>query len=279
MKSFCIKCNNKEIDNFLYKNFKKEKIKNFYVSKRKFKIYDNIIIHYKGNNLFEFYNIFCDVLQKTIIKFYENNELRKIINLNYFYFSKNEQSIILNYCLEHIENSENIEFHTRKEEIYNSLLKYIIENKSFILDGFVQFRLKNYKDILEYIVDTSVNNYLIKKEFNEFVKLLKQYIKTNHSKENVIHILYKYKNTILLDSNYNEISIEDYFYEHKYLSDISFTQNDFILNALLKLLPKKIYLHLISEEDEFIETLKLIFEDRIFICKHCSLCTKHKIKN
>lgn len=279
MKSFCIKCNNKEIDKYLYKNFKKENLKNLFISKRKFKIYENIIVHYNGNNVFEFYNCFCKILENTIIKFYEEQEFKKIINLNYFYFSKTEQSIILKYCLDFVNNSENIEFYTRKEEIFNSLLKYIIENKSFILDGFVQFRIRSYIELLEYIVDTCVNIYLIKKEYNEFIKLLKKYINTNESQKNVIHLLYKNNNVTLLDSNYNEIPIEDYFYNQKYISDISFSQNDYILNALLKLLPKKLYIHLISDSDDFIDTLKSIFEYRIKICKHCSLCTKYKMLN
>ena len=61
---------------------------------------------------------------------------------------------------------------TRRENIYISLLKYIDENKSFILYGFVNFRLENYKKTLEYVVDLNVNNFLIEKEYNEFVSIL-----------------------------------------------------------------------------------------------------------
>ena len=48
------------------------------------------------------------------------------------------------------------------------------------------------------------------------------------------------------------------------MSDISFSSNDYALNTLLNLVPKKIYIHLLDgESDEFINTIKLIFEDRV----------------
>ncbi len=46
-----------------------------------------------------------------------------------------------------------------------------------------------------------------------------------------------------------------------------------VLNTLLNILPKKIYIHLIDKEvDEFITTLQLIFENRVQICKDCDIC-------
>ena len=68
MKSFCIKCNNEEINNYLLKNFKKCKLDNFYISNRKFKIYNNIILHYTNNNTTSFYDCFCDVLTDFMSK-------------------------------------------------------------------------------------------------------------------------------------------------------------------------------------------------------------------
>ena len=95
----------------------------------------------------------------------------------------------------------------------------------------------------------------------------------------LLHLIYQNKECILLDSNYNVISTESFLLDAKYLSDISFSSNDYTLNALLNLLPKKLNIHLIDNDDEFIETLKLIFDNRVSICKHCSLCTKYKILN
>ena len=73
--------------------------------------------------------------------------------------------------------------------------------------------------------------------------------------------------------NKNIINISDNIMKAKYLSDISFSSNDYALNSLLTLLPKKIYIHLIDNYvDEFIHTLGLIFESKIEICTDCNIC-------
>lgn len=279
MKSFAIKSNNNQINKYLLNSFENYNLENFHISYKKFKIYNNIILHYKNKNTTEFYDCFCEILTNCIIKYYEESILKQLITLNYFYFSKIEQSMILKNCLSYLKDINNLENMTRRENIYISLLKYIDENKSFILDGFVNFRLENYKKVLEYVVDLNVNNFLIEKEYNEFVSLLKIYINSKSSECNCLHLLYKNDSAVLLDENYNQIDTKNYLLDAKYLSDISFSENDFILNALLTLLPKKLYIHLLSKSDEFIETLKLIFTNRISLCKHCSLCTKYKYLN
>ena len=66
----------------------------------------------------------------------------------------------------------------------------------------------------------------------------------------------------------------------KYLSDITFSANDYALNTLLTLVPSKIYIHLIDNNiDEFITTLKLIFENRVIYCNDCTICKMYKNKN
>ena len=73
---------------------------------------------------------------------------------------------------------------------------------------------------------------------------------------------------MLLDENKNIINIDKNISTAKYLSDISFSSNDYCLNALLNILPKKIFVHLLNANynDEFLDTLCAIFGKRIIIC-------------
>ena len=145
-----------------------------------------------------------------------------------------------------------------------------------ILDGFVNFRLKDYMEIIDYIVDLSVNSFLIKREYLEFINLLKTYVKTKPFGTSYIHLIYLNSETILLDKNKEIINTDTDIFTAKYLSDISFSSNDYALNTILNLLPKKIYVHILDEEDEFINTLKLIFENRLEICNDCEICNLYK---
>ena len=95
LKSFCIKTNNNQILNYLLNEFENVKQKNIFISKLKFKLYTNFIVHYKGKDLDCFYTTFSNILSSTIINFYEKNIVKHILNCNYFYFSEIEQKKIL----------------------------------------------------------------------------------------------------------------------------------------------------------------------------------------
>ena len=275
MKSLCIKINNNKILTYLLEELENNCINTVYLSTKSFKYYENIIIHYSGNNLSQFYNYLCDVLLDTIINFYEIYKLKELININYFYFSDFEKQSILNNCKE-LLNSDYSKREDCNQLIYVELLKYVIENKSIYLDGFVNFRLYKYISLLDEIVDLSVNNFIIEREYNEFINLLKIYINSKEATMDLIHLIYVNNESILVDDNKNIISVDENILNAAYLSDISFSSNDFTLNTLLSILPQKIIIHIIDCEDEFINTLKLIFGSRISICSDCSICNVYK---
>jgi len=76
------------------------------------------------------------------------------------------------------------------------------------------------------------------------------------------------------------INVKDNISNAGYLSDITFSSNDYSLNSLLTLLPKELHIHLSTGyEDEFINTLKQIFGTRVSICTNCNLCRTYRILN
>ena len=251
MKSFCIKTNNKNILAYLLNNFN---FPNTYISIRKFKIYKNIIIHYIGENASAFYNELANNLVSLILNFYEENLLKSIIKSNYFYFSESEQDIVLDKCLTYLKDTSSVEYQVRIEHIYIAALKYITNNKAMILSGFIHFRLSNYMKILDYVVDTFVNELVVDRE---------SYVNSKPSNINSVHFIYKNTSSILLDSKHKKIPFTDDLANLNYISDVSFSENDIVLNTLLTLLPQKIIIHLEKEPDEFIKTLICIFENRI----------------
>ena len=279
MKSFAIKTNNKNIIDYLLKNLDNSKIEDIFYINRKFKNYENVIIHYKGNNLINFLNFISDILTNCIIFYYEPILIKRIINFNYFYFDEVEKNIIIDNCYRYINADNPNNYNNRKAEICNAIYDYISENKYMILDGFINFRLNSYLKILDEVADYNVNQYVIEKEYTEFINLLQMYISSKIPETDLIHLIYINGESILLDENKNTINIKNNILDTKYLSDISFSSNDYALNTLLTLLPKKIELHLIGYKDEFIDTLQLIFEKRLSICTDCNICKTYKILN
>ena len=276
MKSFCIKTNNREIINYLLNKFDKIDFANISYIDRKFKIYMNFIVHYTGEEIENFYKILCNIITETILEFYEINIIRRILSFNYFYFDEIERRKIGEICIESLKNNK---LKNRNKTIYSKVKKYVEKNKSMILDGFVTFRIKEYIEKIDELVDEGVNKYIIEKEYAEFISLLKMYVNSKDPETEEIHLIYTNGESILLDKNKDIITISNNNFNAKYLSDITFSSNDFALNALLSLLPKKINIHLITKKDEFIDTLCLIFENRVYMCTDCNICRTYKIIN
>ena len=280
LKSFCIKTNNKRIVDYLLNSFESLDLDKLYISKLEFKLYNNFIVHYKGNNLDLFYETFSNILSSAIIEFYEKDIIKHIINTNYFYFTEIEQRKIFDIVNDYLYNGELTESYIRKDSIIISCIEYFSNNKSAILDGFVNFRLYDYIKILDYIVDMAVNKFVIDREYTEFIDLLKCYINSKEYGAGSVHLIYQNQESILLDDYKKTIDLDDSILNSKYLSDITFSSNDYTLNTLLTLLPKKIFIHLIDGiQDEFINTLKLVFDNRIYICNDCNICKVYRLDN
>lgn len=279
MKSFCIKTNNNKIIEYLLKNISDLNIENVYYSSNKFKLYNNVIIHYLGKDLSLFYNKLSDIITDCIINFYEEKLVNHILNYNYFYFDFYEKNEIIKECINLLDIKETSDFTYRKECILANVFEYLTENNSMILSGFVNFRLQNYIKCIDSAVDIAVNKFILEKEYKEFIELLKLYIKSKEPNINSIHLIYMNEDSILLDENKNILAISQDVFNAKYLSDISFSSNDYILNTLLDLIPKELNIHLIQGDDEFIKTLKLIFENRIHICNDCDICKTYRLIN
>ena len=277
MKSFCIKTNNNAILEYLLDKLDYLELEEVKYSKNKFKIYSNIIVHYIGEKISFFDEKLSSIITDTILKFYKEKMIKKIINFDYFYFEEYEKKIIIQNCCEIIESSEYEQISKEKEYIHEAVLQYVIENKSMILEGFVNFRTKEYIKYLDSIVDIAVNKYIIEKEYNEFISLLRMYINSKKSNIKNLHLIYGKSELTILDENKNIVPLCKEIYNAKFLSDIIFSENDYALNTLLTLLPQRIEIHLLDSEDEFIKTVKLIFEDRVYICRECNICRTYKM--
>ena len=268
MKSLCIKTNNSKSINYLLNSLETLDIEDTYFSCKPFKHYTNIIIHYLGNDLDFFLSTISDLLTCLIFDEFEYEYLKKITLQNYFYFDSIETKKVLNICENILCDSDEFCFENRYNILFDNIYENISNNNKLYLSGFLSFQNKKYSKYLEDTVDLAVNKFIIEREYLEFISLLKIYINSHSSETNLVSLYYNSSKPTLFDENNNIIDVRGGSFDMKYLSDITFSSNDYILNALLTLIPKKIVVHLSDNSiDDFINTLSLIFENRITICK------------
>ena len=277
MNSLCIKTNDDSTLKYLQNEFSEFNMLNVSFSCNEFKLYKNIIIHYKGIDTELFYTKLATILSYLVIDNFEESIIKNIIVNNYFYFDNIEISNILDICSENLCDDE-FSLSNRQITLFNAFYDYITTHHSIVLTGFINFRLYEYRNLLNNLVDFSVNQFIIEREYLEFVSLVRLYVNSQASNYGTVHIICFDYDTFLLNENLETIEINKNALNAKYLSDVTFSDNDYILNTLLNLLPSKIFIHVksLSSNSEFINTLKLIFEDRLQICSDCNICNLYK---
>lgn len=225
------------------------------------------------------------ILSDYIIRYYEEKLIQRIINANYCYFNQIEKKQIsdISASLLSSDNEKSklsLFLSKRKNIISKKLLEYFEENNNeVIIDGFVNFRIKDYIKELEDIVDKAVDAFLMQREYQEFIKLLRYFVDIQEPKFEAVHILTSYDNKyIILDNLHKEIT-EACIKE--FLSDVpggDINYDDLLVSSLITLAPIRIYLHGASHirNKELVETIKNVFLNRVIICSGCDLCKIYK---
>jgi putative sporulation protein YtxC len=229
-----------------------------------------------------------NALADYIIRSYEEKITKRIVNTNYFYFSQMERKDILKCAFQVIRNEDKSFLNTllqirRRNIIVKKLMDYFDGSNSIILDGFVNFRLKEYIKDLEDIVEKAVDNFIMEKEYKEFIKLLKYFVDIQEPKFHNVHITVdKNKYYTLLDEKRQEITNECI---KEYMNEIpkeEINYDDLLVSSLITLAPRKVTIHNIYnfKNKELLETIKSVFYGNVIICKGCPLCdANNTVKN
>ena len=132
---------------------------NLCISNYRFKKYDNVIVHDIQRDEKEFYDVISIVLKSAIERFFESDLIKKCIKENYFYLNEAEQEYVLKISHQ-IMNLPDNKIGYKNRLLKELVRRYVMENKAMILEGFMNFRAREYKELLDNIVEVSVVSYL-----------------------------------------------------------------------------------------------------------------------
>lgn len=161
--------------------------------------------------------------------------------------------------------------HKRKRRVFQRVFEYLKSNNTLNVDGFIRFRLQDYLGELNEAVETVIDEYLMDKEYMEFVKLLKYFADLQETKVKAVHILYNDSAGYEL-LNGEMVSItEDYMLPGDTNMGGLADKDDVLLSTLIALSPGQITLHFRGRES-ITDTIMKVFEGRARICNGCDLC-------
>ena len=165
---------------------------------------------------------------------------------------------------------------SRKAIILQKVIDFLQENQIINLEGFVRFRLKNYMQELEDHIDKAVEDFIMEKEYNEFIKLLRYFVDIQEAKIDIVNVIMsdggKYHIYDKMNSMINNDYLEDIATE---MADKDISYDDLLISSLITLAPKQIIIHYEGKlkSREILQTIKSIFSERMFFCNGCKLCT------
>ncbi|WP_372813163.1 putative sporulation protein YtxC [Paenibacillus sp.] len=206
--------------------------------------------------------------------------LRKLIRDEYHYKQEQELDQILSYCEQLLgSRSENdpekrAPFLRRKALIASEIADYIQEQTELHLDGFIRFRLQAYKQELHDIVEYAVDEYVMDRQYQEFISLLQYFVYIQEAKIPFVHLIHKGGSEfMLLNDRMEKIDTDDsetVVTVELLEKDMNF--EDMIVSTLITVSPQKIYIHTREPETQVIKTISQIFENRVELCGYCRLC-------
>lgn len=230
--------------------------------KRKNRFQDKIFRKRLGGALADF---ICSNMESMIVK--------QIINSKHPFFGKEEKKDIENRVLHLLEGSvweyAKVIYAHRKDKLARQITAYLKENHFLAIDGFVQFRMKTYRQALAACVDEAVQEYWLDQEYREFINWLRYFVSLESSKLPIVHLFHKGKGQFfLLDEQGVPL-----FDAKEEIQDSSVAwSEDQVVGALLHWVPRQVVIHTKNKEENVIRTIIQIFEDRVTLCEDCHTC-------
>jgi len=223
----------------------------------------------------------ANCLAEIIVDEWEHRIIKKLVRNNYYYYTEEEKQLILQKAREILNPVTQDSYHRqqRKEKVMLKVLDYLELHKELILEGFINFRLKDYQQELENIVNSAVDEFLLEKEYQEFIRLLRYFVDIQEPRIDKVKIIFKH------NGKFNLLNKEDRPVQHESLdgllldlqeNDINY--DDLLISALITLAPRELELH---EEKgltagDTAKTIENVFGQRVYHCTGCQLCRPSK---
>ncbi len=217
---------------------------------------------------------FCQTLADSILTEYQSVLLAGLVKKRYFYFTASEQEEIYRIAQSYQNCKVRLGEDKYRDILAQRLNRFLEQNHEINLDGFVRFRMEDYRRDLEDTVDQAAEDYLVDREYKEFIGMLTCLAEIQPCLVEMVNIL-------PLESGEYEI------FDGQEAPIVSketeqpfgaLTPDDQLLSRLITLSPEKIVIHRRQDiaNKELVNTLLNVFGKKVRFCNGCSFCLKNK---
>ena len=233
------------------------------------------------------YLYISNILYNIVIEKYREKELFNFLTETYFFLKQEEILEVEEMIMKVLRSEENLKDEkmifciSKINSIIEKIKTCLEENEEINIKGFITFRMKELREDIEEIIDKVVEEYMVEKEYKEFVKLLKYFVDIQESKIEKINIYIHEGGGYELKDGYGNDIFNEFMKEISECKiDTEAKIEDIIISGLITNAPKQVIIH--HKENclnaEFIETIVNVFGDRVFYCTGCTNCETSKLK-
>ncbi|WP_425061247.1 putative sporulation protein YtxC [Sporomusa carbonis] len=220
-------------------------------------------------------NSVSQILADWIISNEEHKLINKIVASNYFYFSHDERATVESNALQALTASPA----TRYNLILSRILDYLNNHHELVLDGFVNFRLKDYRLQLSQVIDKVVDDFMMELEYKEFIRVLRYFVDVQEPRMEEAHVVINGGGMFQIYDSQGKIINNQYLenaalqgYNAQDLSNLNY--EDILISALITIAPHNIMLHSTNRvrDQEALDTIRSVFDGRVVLCDGCEMC-------
>jgi len=169
-------------------------------------------------------------------------------------------------------------FARRRNDVLFKVLDYLENASCLVLDGFIRFRLKDFVDELREATDAAVDDYMIEREYNEVIRLLKYVVDIQEPKIDAVHVVVRPGGLFRLLDSQGKVVDNDYLEGlAPELVETDVDYEDLLMSALISVSPRRIVLHF-GRGEGVADTVRRVFEGRVSMCPGCRLCEAYRAK-
>lgn len=194
----------------------------------------------------------------------------------YRFSSREEEEAVAGLCAKMLsgeEEGDRAAQRYRMNEIRTALASYLEEARYLDIDGFIEFRLKAYKDKLREMVDLAMEEYLLDQQYEEFIHLLQYFVHFQEPLTPLVHLIHKDDQEFgIYNEQFAKITPPSVGGVIAQMADQEMEMEDMVVSALISLSPQRIHIHTSRPEAQIIATITRIFGERVQLCLQCAHC-------
>lgn len=234
----------------------------------------------------EIINVYVsNILYRIVIENYRKKEMFEFLTDNYFFLKQNEILEIENEIMkvlkcEDLNDKEgSVYCLNRINSIINKIQECISENQEINVDGFLTFRMRKLRKEIEEVIEKVIEMYMVEKEYNEFVKLLKYFVNIQECKIEEVSIIINEDNKYKVEDKEGRDLYKDFLKELTGdEKDLEVNIEDILISGLITSSPENIVIH--GKENcnnkEFLETIENVFGNKVRYCDKIDECIEIK---